>query len=150
MIDDELFAKFDRIQDFPVSEEMLGAYIEDKLGDLDKLYVESFIANNHEVEDLLQTGMKVDNYDMSDSYNSDNVDIFSLSLPEIEESLIHADNIESSDFSLEDSSLELDVANVSSNDFSENTDFNHLDFHVTLEDEDFSDSSENFNNNPYE
>lgn len=33
MIDEELLSKFDRIQDLPVSEEMLGAYLEGNLSD---------------------------------------------------------------------------------------------------------------------
>lgn len=45
MIDEELLNKFDRIQDLPVSEEMLGAYLE---GNLDFYEMEdlSNIANN--------------------------------------------------------------------------------------------------------
>lgn len=43
MIDDELLNKFDRIQDLPVSEEMLGAYIEDKLNHSDREFVQQEI-----------------------------------------------------------------------------------------------------------
>jgi len=46
MIDDELLAKFDRIQDLPVSEEMLGAYLEDNLSAVENLQIEQqFIVN---------------------------------------------------------------------------------------------------------
>lgn len=46
MIDDELLAKFDRIQDLPVSEEILGAYLEDNLSAVENLQIEQqFIVN---------------------------------------------------------------------------------------------------------
>ena len=37
MIDEELLNKFDRIQDLPVSEEMLGAYMEGNTSDDESL-----------------------------------------------------------------------------------------------------------------
>lgn len=43
MIDDELLNKFDRIQDLPVSEEMLGAYMEDKLNHAEREFVQQEI-----------------------------------------------------------------------------------------------------------
>lgn len=43
MIDDELLAKFDRIQDLPVSEEMLGAYFEENLNSNDSAIVSDAI-----------------------------------------------------------------------------------------------------------
>lgn len=46
MIDDELLAKFDRIQDLPVSEEMLGAYVEGNLDNFDSDVVSSAISND--------------------------------------------------------------------------------------------------------
>lgn len=39
MIDEELLNKFDRIQDLPVSEEMLGAYMEGNLNDAESILV---------------------------------------------------------------------------------------------------------------
>lgn len=46
MIDEELMSKFDRIQDLPVSEEMLGAYIEGNLSDSESIEVSSVIDVN--------------------------------------------------------------------------------------------------------
>ena len=43
MIDEELLNKFDRIQNLPISEEMLGAYMEDNLSPTEALDVESAI-----------------------------------------------------------------------------------------------------------
>lgn len=43
MIDEELLNKFDRIQDLPVSEEMLGAYIEDKLDNAEREFIQQEI-----------------------------------------------------------------------------------------------------------
>lgn len=150
MIDDNLFAKFERIQDPPVSEEMLGAYIEGNLGELDKLSVESSIAFNQELEDLLQAGIEINIYKMSDGHIDDDIDLSSLFLPDVEESLAFADYMEPSSFSFDDSLMELDATCASSNDFSEDSDFNDLNIHNTIEDDDFSDSSEDFDNNSYE
>lgn len=46
MIDKELMSKFDRIQDLPVSEEMLGAYLEGNLSDSESIEVSSIIDTN--------------------------------------------------------------------------------------------------------
>lgn len=48
MINDELLAKFDRIQDLPVSEEMLGAYLEDNLSAVENLQIEQQLIVNPE------------------------------------------------------------------------------------------------------
>lgn len=58
MINDELLAKFDRIQDLPVSEEMLGAYIEGNLDSTEFSEIADAIASNEALSDLL------DNVDM--------------------------------------------------------------------------------------
>ena len=46
MIDEELMSKFDRIQDLPVSEEILGAYFEGSLNDSESIEVSSIIDTN--------------------------------------------------------------------------------------------------------
>lgn len=53
MIDDELLNKFDRIQDLPVSEEMLGAYLEDNLSSSEVLDVESAIQESDYLKDII-------------------------------------------------------------------------------------------------
>lgn len=54
MINDELLAKFDRIQDLPVSEEMLGAYIEGNLDSTEFSEIADAIASNEALSDLLE------------------------------------------------------------------------------------------------
>lgn len=49
MIDEELLNKFDRIQDLPVSEEMLGAYMENNLSAIESLQVKQHIIDNPEL-----------------------------------------------------------------------------------------------------
>lgn len=53
MIDEELLNKFDRIQDLPVSEEMLGAYMEDNLSPTEALDVESAIQEYNYLKDII-------------------------------------------------------------------------------------------------
>lgn len=52
MINEELLSKFDRIEDLPVSEEMLGAYLEDELLEEEKLQIENAIDFNDDLSDL--------------------------------------------------------------------------------------------------
>lgn len=60
MIDEELLNKFDRIQDLPVSEEMLGAYLEGNLDTLEKLYVENEIISNDNLAQLANEDYNLD------------------------------------------------------------------------------------------
>lgn len=53
MIDNELFAKFDRIQDLPFSEEMLGAYMEGKVDLYEASQIESVVSGDSALSDLL-------------------------------------------------------------------------------------------------
>lgn len=53
MIDNELLAKFDRIQDLPVSEEMLGAYIEGNLSATDEESLNTLVDENPIVNSLI-------------------------------------------------------------------------------------------------
>lgn len=53
MIDEELLNKFDRIQDLPVSEEMLGAYMEDNLTPIEVQDVESAIQEYDYLKDIM-------------------------------------------------------------------------------------------------
>lgn len=59
MIDEELLNKFDRIQDLPVSEEILGAYIEGNLNDAESILVSNMIDSN---PDLSLLSYKVESY----------------------------------------------------------------------------------------
>lgn len=53
MIDNELFAKFDRIQDLPFSEKMLGAYMEGKVDLYEASQIESVVSGDSALSDLL-------------------------------------------------------------------------------------------------
>ncbi len=53
MIDDELLAKFDRIQDLPVSEEMLGAYVEGNADICEITQIEFAVSENCELSEFV-------------------------------------------------------------------------------------------------
>lgn len=102
MIDEELMSKFDRIQDLPVSEEMLGAYLE---GTLDFYEMEdlSNIANN---DPMLQSIIEettcsiIDNEFDVDSTHSDsscNEEIYEDALSGIDYKCTQ-DNLDTNDF----------------------------------------------------
>lgn len=67
MIDEELLNKFDRIQDLPVSEEMLGAYIEDKLDNAEREFIQqkinsdlSLINLSHSITEDIESELNFD------------------------------------------------------------------------------------------
>lgn len=99
MIDEELMNKFDRIQDLPVSEEMLGAYLEGNLSPIEAFDVELVIQEYDYLRDVLSSNneLESDSYDISiDSTLSDftlplipddsfiEFDLGKFSLPELE------------------------------------------------------------------
>lgn len=53
MIDDELLNKFDRIQDLPVSEEMLGAYLEGNVAPNEAIQIESAMLQDTQLSDFI-------------------------------------------------------------------------------------------------
>lgn len=66
MIDDELLAKFDRIQDLPVSEEMLGIYLEGNLSTAEEKEVSALIYDNPTINSLVSDceGFSLDSNDI--------------------------------------------------------------------------------------
>lgn len=89
MISDELLHKFDCIKDLPVSEEMLGAYLEGNLHESEFREVHNFIQEDNAMCDLVDS-IKSDFDDMND---------FGISeLPSIETSFASDDAFE--DFEL--------------------------------------------------
>lgn len=67
MIDEELLNKFDRIQDLPVSEEMLGAFIEDKLDHAEREFIQqeinsdlSLINLSHSITEDIESELNFD------------------------------------------------------------------------------------------
>lgn len=73
MISDERLNKFDSIEDLPISEEMLGAYLENKLSSSEKVDVESAIQENTYLGELAEANYEYD------------VDLDSLEEPFIED-----------------------------------------------------------------
>ncbi len=55
MINDELLNKFDRIEDLPVSEEMLGAYLEGTLDSFESANVESEISSDNHLSSFVES-----------------------------------------------------------------------------------------------
>lgn len=53
MISDELLSKFNRIQDLPVSEEMLGAYMENRLDSFEASQIESAISEDTQLSEFV-------------------------------------------------------------------------------------------------
>lgn len=54
MIDEKLLNKFARVKDLPVSEELLGAYLEDNLDNFDSSQIMSAISSDEILSDLLE------------------------------------------------------------------------------------------------
>lgn len=93
MIDDELLAKFDRIQELPVSEEMLGAYLEDSLDDTSLSAIESLILNDESIQDILNSGIENDSVSLVDDIHYDMVNIDMIELPDVD---LYYDDIDGS------------------------------------------------------
>lgn len=105
MIDEELMSKFDRIQDLPVSEEMLGAYLEGNL-DFYEMQDLSNLANNDPMlqsiieettSDISDNGYDIDSTHSDSSYNEE---IYEDALSGVDYEYPH-DNLDADDF-LED------------------------------------------------
>lgn len=121
MIDDELLAKFDRIQDLPVSEEMLGAYLEDNLSPSDLYEVESAIYENDYLKELATVNLE---------YNADLGMSIDPAIEDIELPIIP-----------DDSFIELDLAYSS---FPETEDFDYI---AACAVEDHYSQDDNYNDN---
>lgn len=86
MIDEELLNKFDRIQDLPVSEEMLGAYMEGNLNDAESILVSNILDSNPDLSLLSYEVESYANDALADSSIIDQGDLFTSDfvLPTIE------------------------------------------------------------------
>lgn len=60
MINDELFAKFDSLEDLPISEEILGAYMEDNLSPAELTEVENSIQENDFVSSIVNSSIDIE------------------------------------------------------------------------------------------
>lgn len=85
MIDEELLSKFDRIQDLPVSEEMLGAYLEGNLSDSESIEVSTMIDTNPDLSFIFFETDALDTDIISDSYSFEGAELIStdFDIPEI-------------------------------------------------------------------
>lgn len=109
MIDDDLIAKFDRIKDLPISEEMLGAYMESKLDEIDSNYVVNTVNNDlflinlshdvcFEAEGIAQITFAPDVFFHDEVIDLDSADIFTNVEEKIENEIcITEDNNELND-----------------------------------------------------
>lgn len=85
MIDDELLNKFDNINDLPVSEEMLGAYLEGNLDALEDVMVGSIYESHPDVKELVSYALDDTPDVQSDFLNEIEADIVEDIEPELPE-----------------------------------------------------------------
>lgn len=86
MIDKELFEEFNRIQELPVSEEMLGAYMEGNLNDAESILISNMLDSNPDLSLLSYEVESYTNDALEDSSIIDQGDLFTSDfvLPAIE------------------------------------------------------------------
>lgn len=70
MISDELLNKFDRIEDLPVSEEMLGAYMENKLDSFETSQIESAISEGTQLSEFVDEISQDNGFNILDNLDS--------------------------------------------------------------------------------
>jgi hypothetical protein len=146
MIDDELFDKFEQIQDLNVSEEMLGAYLEGNLSPTEIFEVESAMREDENLEVLANIDPSFDHADV-DNFS----DINEVDLPSIpDDSFIELDLEYPSALEIED----LEYAAASSMDDGHSYDENYTDNDIETtfgeEDDTSFDSSDDNNEIIYE
>ena len=137
MIDEELLSKFNRIEDLPVSEEMLGAYMEGNLHGSEFREVNNFILSDADTISLMDTVEADLNFirDLDLSYQQGFIgadvseDVFSeMNLPEI--SILGIDSlIETSSTLNDDIILSSDCHNIIDDDHSFHSDSQHNNYH---------------------
>lgn len=150
MISDELLSKFDSIEDLPISEEMLGSYIEGSL-DIDKTIIcEDIMAHDSSLNDLFFEITNDPSIQSEDelifSFDSDfldnGIDTF-LTSPD----MVLFDSASPSDLSFEDSDLHVNNQILSDfhseeeySNYSEDTSFNDRDETFITDFDDLNDS----------
>lgn len=71
MIDDELMKKLDSIEDLPISEEMLGAYLEGNLSDAESIVVNNTIDSFSELSSIIAEIPSIDDFNTFELYNEE-------------------------------------------------------------------------------
>lgn len=84
MIDDELMKKFNSIEDLPISEEMLGAYMEGKLDIYDMDNINMLVHNNQILQSIVEDTANIafeipSNFDSIHQYDAVNDDYEDIS-----------------------------------------------------------------------
>lgn len=82
MISDELLSKFDRIEDLPVSEEMLGAYMEGNLNDAEFVKISSIIDSDSNLS-YISFGIVTEEFSAESELSSTEDDNYIASLVEL-------------------------------------------------------------------
>lgn len=118
MTRNNLINKFNQIEELPVSEEMLGAYLEGKLDAFDAILVENAINQSDEMRYLSD---EIGIYDETDTYYEDNESSYALSLDEINSQIPDIETIEALFPENGNDSPEIDFPDILNN--PENSDF---------------------------
>ncbi|MBD5224129.1 MAG: hypothetical protein HDS71_08835 [Bacteroidales bacterium] len=71
MIDDELMKKFDNIEELPISEEMLGAYLEGNLSDAESIVVNNTIDSFSELSSIIAEIPSIEDFTTFELYNEE-------------------------------------------------------------------------------
>lgn len=147
MIDDELMKKFDSIEDLPLSEEMLGAYLEGNLSPIEIFDIESTIGENEYLKEIVDINHEY-------GFNSDIIDeisIEAIDLPLIpDDSFIELDLVYSSSFP-ETEDFDYVAACAIEDQYSQGDSFNDDNIDNLFEDDDSSfDSSDDNDISDYE
>ena len=71
MIDEELLTKFASIEDLPISEEILGAYLEDNLSDAESIVVNNIIDSFSELSSIIAEIPSIDDFNTFELYTEE-------------------------------------------------------------------------------
>lgn len=96
MIDDELMKKFDSIEDLPISEEMLGAYLEGNLDSVEASHVEFAMSEDSEFSDFVEGVSSNSSSILDNMHNVLFAPMFPHSLSEIELDRLDSDMLQGS------------------------------------------------------
>lgn len=147
MIDENLLNKFNQIEDLPVSEEMLGAYLEGNLTPSEVSDIESSTQENDYINELTNSGREYD----TGFYISDDSIIDDFDLPSIpDDSFIEFDLAYSSSIA-ETEELDYPVLNDIDNQYFKKDDYINDNIETPFEDDDsMFDSSDDNDISDYE
>lgn len=148
MINDELLAKFDRIQDLPVSEEMLGAYLEEELTPSELFEIEVAMQDSPSLQYIVDSSINVDGDSDIKIPDSSCIDNYCLPIVPSDDFI----GLDSPLFSQETEDYEVSVAcAMDSDNVLDSDDFSDPDLDNPFEEDDYSlDSLDNNDSSDYE